>query len=73
MVLLVAFGTQFVDVQDLAREIDLNEAWHETLAAGLAQSAAGSEDHHEFASQLRGIRVEGERLAGRKAKLEAVA
>ena len=53
----------------LARETELNEAWTKSLASGLAESAKGSEDRFEFALKLRGLRVEAQRLAQRKAKL----
>ena len=55
--------------QQLAREIEVNEAWTKTLASGLAKSAVGSEDRYEFALKLRGSRVESSRLAERKAKM----
>ena len=55
--------------QQLARETELNDAWTKSLTFGLAKSAAGSEDRYEFALKLRGLRVEAQRLAERKAKL----
>ena len=67
----------------LSREIELNDAWTKNLATGLRMATRGiprlraagqptaelEEDRYEFALKLRGLRVEAQRLAERKAKL----